>query len=90
MATKPANFTPGPWFNAVETIYHNTGKDEGNGYTELVHVGEASREEDAIAMAALPDLYAALEVLVLRYTTLVPGGDCGFAEAALAKARGES
>ena len=58
-------------------------------------------ETDANLIAAAPDLYAALDVMVNHYTRLAASGDCGnwdpatepqviAAEAALAKARGES
>jgi hypothetical protein len=103
-------FTPGPWavYNDNEgddpvyaplwcvanAAYHD-GEDDS--FQTTLHHGIAA---DADLIAAAPDLYVALDVIVNHYTRLASSGNCGnwdpatepqviAAEAALAKARGE-
>lgn len=89
-------FTPGPW-EADETHFKRQLTDfwgqlvspkSGNHFVAIVPGRDSSSTADANLIAAAPDLYAALERAVNMLSThrsYLPEAD-----AALAKARGES
>ncbi|MDI3298242.1 MAG: hypothetical protein QJR08_03630 [Bacillota bacterium] len=87
-------WTPGPWrvrpgfsdahFVVVAGEYADEGEPD-----LLVHVGTAN-PQDAHLIAAAPDLYEALDEIVLKYGRYLPMRELSRAKAALAKARGEA